>query len=363
MASTEKRGRTVHEAVLEYCTFWTQALYRQCWPKPHEVNPDATTEEKKAARLAVAREMMPMLRHEIPASALEPTQEPVLLTGNLGSDSEPEIMAGSFLGTYGVLAIDTAGHWTYHAGKARLREITENGPDWFAHYDRFFVTHEDGFVQMLTISLCRRRNAEVEKTKASATVGDRVPGGTFGENNEPDLRLAMKADFASKLPDPDPFEEPAPVPLWVEGKPGDGMPRRKATQDELRHLRFYPERDKLSGGGLRFEGLLFFNEAERDRRAIQGRQAGKKSSGPKTPVPPPKKRGGGLNRGPYYGKLKKHLKWRKDEKDDLVTASLRELREDARRRLITDGVMGIPRTRSGLEDAIKAALRDLGVDR
>ncbi|MCH8259305.1 MAG: hypothetical protein IIC46_03770 [Planctomycetes bacterium] len=79
--------------------------------------------------------------------------------------------------------------------------------------------------------------------------------------------------------------------------------------------------------------------------------------------PPPKKRGGGLKRGRYYGPLKKHLKWRKDEKDDLDTASLKELREDAWRRLTTDGVTGIPKTRSTFEDAIKAALRDLGVNR
>lgn len=82
-----------------------------------------------------------------------------------------------------------------------------------------------------------------------------------------------------------------------------------------------------------------------------------------TTAPPPKKRGGGLKRGPYYGRLKKHLKWRKDQKDDLDTASLKEIREDARRRLTTDRVKGIPKTRSGLEEAIKAALRDLGVNR
>ena len=107
MASTEKRGKTAREAVLEYCTVWTQALYRQCWPKPHEVNPDATTEEKKAACLAAERELMPMLRHEAEQddtmSATEPMEEPAGLkfTGDLGSDNEPEIKAGSFLGAYG----------------------------------------------------------------------------------------------------------------------------------------------------------------------------------------------------------------------------------------------------------------------
>ncbi len=269
MASTKNRGRTAREAVLTYCTYWTQAAYLTCWPRLHEVSPDATTAEKKAARLAVARELRAMLVHEVAeqddtVSASEPKREPTVLsiTGDLGSDSEPDIMAGSFLGTYGVLEIDTVGHWTYRASEARLREIKENEPDWFAHYDRFFVTHKDGFVQMLTISLCRRRNAGVEKTNAFATVGDRAPGGTFG-NNEPDLRLATARDIASKLPDPNQFDEPAPVPLWVEGKPDDGMPRREVTQDELRHLRFYPERDELSGGGLKFEGLLFFDAAER----------------------------------------------------------------------------------------------------
>ena len=99
------------------------------------------------------------------------------------------------------------------------------------------------------------------------------------------------------------------------------------------------------------------------RRPIQGRRAGKSSSFPKTEDQTAKKRGGGLKRGRYYGPLKKHLKWRKDEKGDLDTASLKELREDARRRLTTDGVKGIPTSRSGLEDAIRAALRDLGVNR
>ncbi len=270
MASTEKRGKTAREAVLEYCTVWTQMLYRQCWPKPYEVNPDATTEEKKAACLAVGLELMAMLRHKVPeqddtASASEPMREPAVLeiTGNLGSDSEPEIKAGSFLGAYGQLDIDTAGRWTYHASEARLRGLKENRPGWFAHYDRFFVTHEDGSVQTLTITLSRRRNDEVKETKAFPTVGDRVPAETFGENNEPDLRLATERDLARKLSDPDQFEGPAPVPLWVAGCPGDDMPRREVTQDELRHLRrLYPERGELSGGGLKFVGLLFFNAAK-----------------------------------------------------------------------------------------------------
>ena len=365
MASTEKRGKTAPEAVLEYCTFWAQAVYRDCWPKPDEVAPDATREMKKEARLAVARELMAMLRHKKPASASEPMRDPAVLqiSGDLGSDSEPEIKAGSFLGTYGQLDINTAGHWTYHAGETRLREIKENGPDWFAHHDRFFVTHEDGSVQTLTITLSRRRNDEVKETKAFPTVGDRVPAETFGENNEPDLRLATERDLTRKLPDPDQFDGPAPVPLWVEGRPGKGMSRREVTQDELRHLRLYPERDELSGGGMRFVGLLFFNAAERDRRAIQGRRASKNSSFPKTPVPPPKKRGGGPKRGPYYSPLKTHLKWRKKNRDDLDTASLTELRKDARNRLTTDKVTGIPKSRSALDDAIKAVLSEIGVNR
>ncbi len=66
MASSENRGMTAREAVLTYCTYWTQAAYLHCWPKPHEVAPDATTKEKKAACLAVERELMAMLRHEVP---------------------------------------------------------------------------------------------------------------------------------------------------------------------------------------------------------------------------------------------------------------------------------------------------------
>ncbi len=266
MASTKNRGRTVREAVLKYCTFQTQTAYLLCWPKLHEVYPEATAEEKKEALLVVACEMMPMLRHEVPASEPEPEpmREPaVLRTGDLDSDSGPDIMAGSFLGTYGQLDIDTAGHWTYRADEPRLRDLKENGPDWLVHYDRFFVTHEDGSVQTLTITLFRYLNDEVKETKALPTVGDRVPAETFGENNEPDLGLATARDLNRKLPDPDQFDGPAPVPLWVEGKPDDGMPRREATQDELRHLRLYLEPDELSGGGLKFEGLLFFNAAER----------------------------------------------------------------------------------------------------
>ncbi len=73
----------------------------------------------------------------------------------------------------------------------------------------------------------------------------------------------MERDLARKRSDPDQFDEP-PVPLWVKGRPGDGMPPREVTQDELRHLRrLYPERGELSGGGLKFVELLFFNAAER----------------------------------------------------------------------------------------------------
>ena len=268
MASTEKRGRKAREAVLTYCTSWTQALYRDCWPEKGAG--DATMKVMEETSRAVSDEMMAMLRHEIPeqdatASAPESKRDPAVLEliGGLGSDSEPDIMAGSFLGAYGVLAIDAAGHWTYRAGEARLTELREYGPDWFAHCDKFIVTHEEGSEQTVTISLRRRRKDEVTETTASSTVDDRVPAETFGENNEPDLRLAVERDLARKLPDPDPFNEPAPVSLWVEGQPGDDMPRREVTQDELRHLRLYPDRDELSGGGLKFVGLLFFNAAER----------------------------------------------------------------------------------------------------
>ena len=270
MASTENRGKTARAAVLEYCTSWTQAAYLDCWPWPDKVAPDATTEKKEETRRAVARELMAMLRHEVPeqddtASASEPMREPAVLQikGDLGSDSEPEIKAGSFLGTYGQLDIDTAGHWTYRAGETRLRELKENGPEWFFHYDRFFVTRENGSVQTLRIVLSRRRNDEVKETKAEMFVDDRVSAETFGEDNEPALAWAAWRDLNRKLSDPDQFDEPAPVPLWVEGRPGKGMPRREVTQDELRHLQLYPERDELSGGGLRFRGLLFFNAAER----------------------------------------------------------------------------------------------------
>ncbi len=90
---------------------------------------------------------------------------------------------------------------------------------------------------------------------------------------------------------------------------------------------------------------------------------GQPTLAPQTPVPLPKKRGGGLKRGRYYGPLKRHLKWRKDNTDDLDTASLRDLREDARRRLNIDSVKDIPKSRSALDNAIKDALKTLGVNR
>ena len=58
MTSTENRGLTVREAVLEYCTSWTQAAYIDCWQRSHEVAPVPTTEDKEDASLAVARELM-----------------------------------------------------------------------------------------------------------------------------------------------------------------------------------------------------------------------------------------------------------------------------------------------------------------
>ena len=160
MASTEKRGGKTQEAVLAYCTSWTQGLYLCCWPTKGAG--DATMEVTEDASLAVSNEMMAMLRHEIPEQ------------DDTASASEP--MRG---------------------------------------------------------------------------------------DNESDLKSAAWQGFDPKFPDAARFDEPAPVLLWVEGKPDDGMPRREVTQDELRHLRFYPERDELSGGGLKFKGLLFFNAAER----------------------------------------------------------------------------------------------------
>ena len=99
------------------------------------------------------------------------------------------------------------------------------------------------------------------------------------------------------------------------------------------------------------------------RRPIQGRRAGKSSSFPKTEDQTAKKRGGGLKRGRYYGPLKRYLKWRKDNKDDLDTASLTELREDALRCLTRDSVKDIPKSRSAFDNAIKDALKTLGVNR
>ncbi len=116
-------------------------------------------------------------------------------------------------------------------------------------------------------------------------------------------------------------------------------------------------------------GPEYIEVDERVRRALQDRQDGKNSLlpkppvRPKTPVPPPKKRGGGLKRGRYYGPLKNHLKWRDENKGDLATTSLTELRKDAKCRLITDKVMDIPKSRSTFEEAIKAILIELGVNR
>ena len=126
-------------------------------------------------------------------------------------------MAGSFLGAYGVLDIDTAGHWTYRAGETRLRELKENGPEWFTHFDRFLVTREDGSVQTITITLCRRHNDEAKETTAFKMVSDRVPAETFGENNEPNLILAAAWDFTRKRPNPDLFD-------WAEKRERENLP-------------------------------------------------------------------------------------------------------------------------------------------
>jgi len=66
-----------------------------------------------------------------------------------------------------------------------------------------------------------------------------------------------------------------------------------------------------------------------------------------------KKRGGGPKHGRYYGPLKRQLKWRKDAKDDLDTALLKDLREDARNHLIANKVKDIPKSRSAFNAAIK----------
>ncbi len=80
-------------------------------------------------------------------------------------------------------------------------------------------------------------------------------------------------------------------------------------------------------------------------------------------VQPARKRGGGLKRGHYFSRLKQHLTWRHRERQDLDTASLKQICDDARTRLNRDGVAGIPKSRSGLEDAVKAALKEIGVTR
>ncbi len=94
MAGTENRGLTTREVVLAYCTYWTQAAYLDCWPRPREVDPDATTEEKKNASLVAARELMAMLRHEVPgqddtASTPKPMEEPadLQIIGDLVPDA------------------------------------------------------------------------------------------------------------------------------------------------------------------------------------------------------------------------------------------------------------------------------------
>jgi hypothetical protein len=80
-------------------------------------------------------------------------------------------------------------------------------------------------------------------------------------------------------------------------------------------------------------------------------------------LPKQKKRGGGPKHGRYYGPLKRHLKWRKYAKDDLDTALLKDLREDARNHLIANKVKDIPKSRSAFNAAILDILRTLGANR
>ncbi len=131
MASTENRGKTAREAVLEYCTSWTQVAYLHCWPTFHEPNPNATAEEKKAACLAVERELMAMLRlafkpgEEEEPSAPNPTEsqevKPIrrrrpIRRGRLpkkkGETSQVPIIAGLLDGKVSRLRVDAQGAWT-----------------------------------------------------------------------------------------------------------------------------------------------------------------------------------------------------------------------------------------------------------
>lgn len=71
-----------------------------------------------------------------------------------------------------------------------------------------------------------------------------------------------------------------------------------------------------------------------------------------------RKRGGGRKPGPYRHALRKFLLFYDEKKEGgLEGVGITELTRAARTRLRIDGVKGVPKSRSGLEEAIKAERR------
>ena len=70
-----------------------------------------------------------------------------------------------------------------------------------------------------------------------------------------------------------------------------------------------------------------------------------------------RKRRGGKKPGLYRSRLRKFLEWLNGpEQDGLLGMTLKDICDQARKRLEKDNVKGVPRTRQGLEKAVKAEM-------
>jgi hypothetical protein len=89
--------------------------------------------------------------------------------------------------------------------------------------------------------------------------------------------------------------------------------------------------------------------------------AGKSGADKKAPTSPPqRKRKGGKRHGLYFGSLKNYLRWYdKNVPDGLRGSAVPEIADGARKRLATDGVKGVPTSRSAFTDAIKRAIDEI----
>jgi len=244
-----------------------------------------TEDEKENARRAVSNELKAMLLlafkwgEEEDPSAPNPTEsqevKPIRrghLPKKKGEAGQVPIIAGLLNGEVSRLRVDAQGAWTLEpredafAGKpvgGKAKNMTE----------RFVVTRDDGATRYLTITLkiaekrMRTKGGPIKPTKRAVYVGEKLSSWTHKRHP---IRRKEKLDnfararaFIRTIDEVEHFAGSAPVPLRVQGKLGINQPLVPLAFDDIRNIEFDIEANEAFGDGRKFEGLRFFNAAER----------------------------------------------------------------------------------------------------